>query len=244
MRTIICAILVIWFTTTTSWAEHLGNVWPLGDEITSGTIPGGYRDPLYQKWAAAGQTFQFVGKLTNFSTPTLDAAGQQHHDGYANMAILGVDWYYPDMLAEMPRPDKVLLLVGTYDFTMFHSPQDQAEAINRLDTLLSHLTATLPNATFYVGNLLPRADPYYETQIQTLFNPLVPDVAARHGAVAVDLHSALTLADLADGLHPNALGYEKLAQAWYGAVVPEPSTSTLIMTLLLCAALLWRGRSR
>ena len=43
----------------------------------------------------------------------------------------------------------------------------------------------------------------------------------------VDMHSALTTADLADGVHPNAGGYDKMAARWYaalqlGARQPQP----------------------
>ena len=34
----------------------------------------------------------------------------------------------------------------------------------------------------------------------------------------VDMYSALTTADLADGVHPNAGGYSKMAATWYNAL--------------------------
>ena len=34
----------------------------------------------------------------------------------------------------------------------------------------------------------------------------------------VDQHSVLTLDDLFDGIHPNATGYEKIANTWYQAM--------------------------
>jgi lysophospholipase L1-like esterase len=222
-------------------------IWPVGDEITSGTIPGGYREPLYQRLSAVGYSFQFVGSLSNNSTPVLDAAGQSHHDGYGNMAILGVDWYYPYMLAEIPKPDRVLLLVGTYDFTIFHNAQDQAEAIGRLDTLVTHLVGALPGTRIYVANLLPRGDALEEGHIQALFNPFVPDVVERHAAAGesvsfVNLHSAVTLADLADGLHPNAEGYQKIADIWFSALVPEPSEAVMMLAGLALVPFLYRRK--
>ena len=41
--------------------------------------------------------------------------------------------------------------------------------------------------------------------------------AGRHVHL-VDLHSAVSTADLADGIHPNALGYDKMAAAWFAAL--------------------------
>src|SRR4029450_12046935 len=40
----------------------------------------------------------------------------------------------------------------------------------------------------------------------------------------VDMHAALTTADLIDGIHPTAAGYDKMAAAWYGALPPAPAT--------------------
>ncbi|WP_344870027.1 hypothetical protein, partial [Deinococcus aetherius] len=40
----------------------------------------------------------------------------------------------------------------------------------------------------------------------------------------VDVGAALTLADLADGVHPDAGGYSKLARVWYEALRRTPGT--------------------
>lgn len=42
----------------------------------------------------------------------------------------------------------------------------------------------------------------------------------------VDMHAALTTADLADGLHPNAGGYDKMAARWYAALQSVPGSLT------------------
>ena len=40
----------------------------------------------------------------------------------------------------------------------------------------------------------------------------------------VDMHSALTTADLIDGIHPNASGYDKMAAVWYNALRAVPGS--------------------
>jgi cellulase/cellobiase CelA1 len=40
----------------------------------------------------------------------------------------------------------------------------------------------------------------------------------------VDLHSALTTADLTDGIHPNAGGYDKMAAVWNTALLSVPGS--------------------
>jgi lysophospholipase L1-like esterase len=39
----------------------------------------------------------------------------------------------------------------------------------------------------------------------------------------VEMYSALTSADLADGVHPNATGYNKMADVWYNAIKADLS---------------------
>lgn len=40
----------------------------------------------------------------------------------------------------------------------------------------------------------------------------------------VDMHSALTTADLIDGIHPTASGYDKMAAAWFAALRSVPAS--------------------
>lgn len=49
--------------------------------------------------------------------------------------------------------------------------------------------------------------------------------AGRHVHL-VDMFNALTIADLADGVHPNANGYNKMAAVWYSALLSEPGSCT------------------
>jgi len=46
------------------------------------------------------------------------------------------------------------------------------------------------------------------------YNAAIPGIVAQKGALThlVDMHSAITTADLADGVHPNATGYDKMAR--------------------------------
>jgi lysophospholipase L1-like esterase len=39
----------------------------------------------------------------------------------------------------------------------------------------------------------------------------------------IDMHSALSTSDLADGVHPNAQGYTKMAARWYAALTDAPA---------------------
>jgi len=54
------------------------------------------------------------------------------------------------------------------------------------------------------------------------YNKAMKEVSERHGAVFIDVFDVLDQAtDLADGLHPNAQGYEKMFERIRGALVLE-----------------------
>ena len=61
------------------------------------------------------------------------------------------------------------------------------------------------------------------------FNAAIPGIvqskvnAGKHVHL-VDMHSALTTADLIDGIHPTAGGYDKMAARWYSALQSVPGS--------------------
>jgi hypothetical protein len=81
----------------------------------------------------------------------------------------------------------------------------------------------------YVATIVPFADPVREARA-TEYNAAISEVVARkaaadHGVQLVDLHSALTTADLSpDGVHPDNGGYSKRAARWYGALTASQLT--------------------
>jgi hypothetical protein len=58
------------------------------------------------------------------------------------------------------------------------------------------------------------------------FNAAVPGVVQSKGSHVhvVNMHGALTTADLADTLHPSAGGYAKMAAAWFAALQSVPAS--------------------
>ncbi len=57
------------------------------------------------------------------------------------------------------------------------------------------------------------------------YNATIPGIVAQKGPRThlVDMHSAITTADLADGLHPNAGGYDKMGARWFSALQSVPA---------------------
>jgi hypothetical protein len=52
--------------------SKLLRIMPMGDSITAGTLPGGYRLPLYNLLQNGGYTFDFVGNKFQAADPTPD----------------------------------------------------------------------------------------------------------------------------------------------------------------------------
>ncbi|MFF2523880.1 SGNH/GDSL hydrolase family protein [Streptomyces liangshanensis] len=194
-------------------------IMPLGDSITAGSnVAGGYRNRLWERAVTDKRLIDFVG--TQYSGPaTLPDRDNQGHSGYRIDQIdAGVaDW------ARRANPRTVLLHIGTNDVNRNH---DLAGAPARLSALIDHLTAAAPNADVFVASIIPFTNPAVEARGQA-YNATIPGIVnewVRKGRRVhfVDMHSALTSADLADGVHPTANGYAKMADRWYTTLRTGP----------------------
>ncbi|MFL6127304.1 SGNH/GDSL hydrolase family protein [Actinophytocola sp.] len=204
-------------------AESNGGVrvMPLGDSITEGTqVPGGYRIGLWQRLAAGGYRVDFVG--SQFNGPA--GLGDHDHEGHPGWRIDQIDANIVGWLRTY-TPHTVLLHIGTNDVLQNFS---LAGAPARLSTLVDHITATVPDAEVFVATIIPLANAGQEANARA-FNATIPGmVQSKAGAGKhvhlVDMHSALTAADLTDGIHPTAAGYDKMAATWYNALRAVPGS--------------------
>lgn len=195
-------------------AESNGGVrvMPLGDSITDGfNVPGGYRTNLWQRMAADRHTVDFVG--SGFNGPP--ALGDHDHEGHSGWLIRDLEANITGWLRQS-APRTILLHIGTNDI---NRNDDVGNAPGRLSALIDRIRVLAPNAELFVATITPIGDPAAEQRVQA-FNAAIPGVVAQKGSRThlVDLHAALTTADLADGLHPNAGGYDKMAARWYAAL--------------------------
>jgi lysophospholipase L1-like esterase len=192
-------------------------VMPLGDSITDGAnVPGGYRIELWARLARDGAAVDFVGSRQNGPA----SLGDREHEGHSGWRIDELAGAVDDWLARH-QPEIVLLLIGTNDILQDHAV---AGAPARLGALLDRITARLPRARLLVTTLPPLGKPAWQEQV-VAFNRALPGVVearARAGkrVQLVDAARGMTAADLADGIHPNAGGYAKLAAAWHAALRP------------------------
>nr|AFY23019.1 cellulose-binding family protein [uncultured bacterium] len=193
-------------------------VMPLGDSITDGfNVPGGYRIDLWQKIVAGGRSADFVGSQTNGP----GNLGDRNHEGHSGWTIAQIDANIVNWLRTF-TPRTVLLHIGTND--MYGS--DPAGAPARLSTLIDRITTTAPNADVFVATIVPIS---FADQTVRTFNATIPGIVqskvnAGKRVHLVDMYRALTTADLADGVHPNAGGYSKMATTWYNALLSVPGS--------------------
>ncbi|WP_061295282.1 ricin-type beta-trefoil lectin domain protein [Herbidospora cretacea] len=191
---------------TPVYAESNGGVrvMPPGDPVTDGfNVPGGYRVNLWQRLVQAGQTVDFVGSGCNGPA----GLGDHDHEGHSGWRI--------DQIAGRLRtytPRTILLHIGTNDMgRQFQVPAAPA----RLSALIARIRANAPQAELFVAQITPSADPAFNARIQA-FNAAVPGIVAQKGP----------LTHLADGLHPNQTGYDKMAARWWTALQSVPGSLT------------------
>ncbi|GAB7039105.1 MULTISPECIES: ricin-type beta-trefoil lectin domain protein [Catenuloplanes] len=217
------ALAVVGVAAPAHAAESNGGtrVMPLGDSITEGTqIPGGYRIGLWQRLAGAGYRVDLVG--SQYNGPA--ALGDHDHEGHPGWRIDQIDSAISGWLTA-GRPRTVLLHIGTNDILQ---NVDVPGAPNRLSALIDRITAGAPSADVFVATIIPLANQGQEAAART-FNAAIPGIVrakvnAGKRVHLVDMHAALTTADLIDGVHPTAGGYDKMAATWYAALRAVPGT--------------------
>ena len=198
-------------------------VMPLGDSITWGvgsSTGNGYRGPLWNQLAADGHPLDFVGTLRGGSMSDPDNEG---HSGYRIDQIAAL----ADASLTRYRPNVVTLEIGTNDLNGNYQP---STAGARLKSLVDQITAAVPDATVLVASLVVSTSGTVE-QYRAAYNQAIPQIvsdaqaAGKHVAY-VDM-SGLTTADLADTLHPNDMGYQKMADAFHRAIQAADSAGWL-----------------
>jgi lysophospholipase L1-like esterase len=187
-------------------------IMPLGDSITFGTPDpayGGYRRLLGALLAADGYMIDFVGSRRS------GYVAHPNHEGHVGWTIQqlknGID---SNRWLETYRPDLVLLHIGTNDIFQGKA----AAAPGNLAALIDDILMRLPDAQVIVAQIISYRQPAGPDHLA--FNAAIARIVAAKAprVTTVDMRELLEPSDYADGVHPNALGYDKMARAWEAAI--------------------------
>ena len=183
---------------------------PLGDSITAGyrsTTGDGYRGPLWKELSTQGNAVDFVGSQRGGAMLDSD------NEGYYGAKIDEVGKVITRELG-LYQPNVILLHLGSNDL---NGNYEVATAPDRLAALIDQIIAAAPKADLLVAQIICDSNPAVEARIEA-YNAQIPGIvqarakAGKH--VSLVSMSAVTPADLNDGLHPSDTGYQKMADAW------------------------------
>jgi lysophospholipase L1-like esterase len=188
---------------------------PVGDSITYGyqsTTGNGYREELFNDLTGEGHPSDFVGSAQGGTMADPDNEG---HSGWRIDQIAGI---IDNSLATY-QPNVITLMIGTNDMGQDYQV---STAPARLSSLITQIENDDPTATLLVSNLIVSTNTDV-AEYEPAFNAAIPGIVqtqanAGHHIALVDMNSALTTADLSDGLHPNDEGYMKMGDVWNTAV--------------------------
>jgi lysophospholipase L1-like esterase len=206
---------------------------PLGDSITWGygsTNGSGYRAPLLtllttppSPFSSPNTNITYIGTLTSGNLPPPLNANEGHVG--ALISQIGEYAKVPLSWHGTSKGDVVLLMAGTND--MFNANVPAAGAPEILGSLIDQIVAAWPEAAVLVATLTPSANIQTQANIEE-FNDQVGGVVgerAEKGKRALMVSMAdVELGDLMDGLHPNDMGYGKMADAWYAGLLEARET--------------------
>lgn len=208
-------------------------IMPFGASITDGFLgtKAGYRGPLKQLFDDAKLPFQFVGSWTDNPGTMPLPREQQHHEGHPGYVIIGGtsgragiydsrDAWLGPMGSEA---DVFLIVIGTNDVDLDYKLDTAGERLDSLiDAILDPTTGLQPKAKVILAQLPPINDTAEDARC-VKYNATIAATVMAHqkqgqAITTVDLHAAITTAELADKLHPNDVGYTKIAKVFFDAI--------------------------
>ena len=222
----LCLILVL-LVSTVETRDTIVKIMPLGDSITRGGGSSGeigYRRPLYLMLDNENYNVQLAGSLVNGYPADFD----RDHEGHGSYRADQIRDNIYNWLSDNPV-EIILLHVGINDIAGGNEDVAEVEAI--LDNIDQWETDQETPVTVVVARIVLRWDGQDPETIA--FNDSVEAMVRERIALGDDLimvdmeHALIYPDDLYDGVHPNDVGYTKMAQEWYNVltgVLPPPSS--------------------
>ncbi|PGH28257.1 hypothetical protein AJ80_00148 [Polytolypa hystricis UAMH7299] len=185
---------------------------PLGASITYGTKSSdgnGYRKHLRDQLSSSGYTVDMVGSRRAGSMEDNDV------EGWPGYTIAQV--HTKAKLVYHLKPNLVLINAGTND-CVYNG--DVPGAPSRMEDMLEDIFRSIDGVTIVLTGLLPnsKADACCKGLSMTYRTVVKKLQRRRRKIVYAETYNKFTMADLADGTHPNDAGYKKLANIWFQAV--------------------------
>jgi len=197
----------------------------IGDSITEHPRWRGY---LYDSLKAKGISTDFIGSVTD----PYPQSPEPQHDGHGGYTTRDANRELNGWFSEILKPELTIIMIGTNDVAWW-IVEEEVEIVKRLDTIITRVQANSPNGIVIVASIPPQGggnigetvgpNGRNRNHMINVYNQgveaLVYSKTEKQEAVYfVDIFSALTLADLRDGIHPNESGNVKAGKAFLAQI--------------------------
>jgi hypothetical protein len=234
MKTLKLLFIPIFLLVTSQFLWAQITIMPLGDSITRGT-PGsadetGYRRRLYLLLQEYGYDVNFVGSLQNGLLSDFD----RDHEGHGGFSISGIRANINNWLdltldsPENPPPNIILLHIGTISISQNPSYTTASEVSALLDDIDRWETTNNKPIIVVLAEIINRKGyTCGDRSTTTTFNNNVKAMAESRindkndKIILVDMECSAGLdyildmfGDPDDFVHPNEMGFEKMADTW------------------------------
>ncbi len=210
-------------------ARDITRIMPLGDSITYGDhsdSTGGYRGPLWTTLSTESRyTLNFVGSQAygidyqNIIDPTFDLDNEGHNGWPASWINADISVFLTNNPADI-----VLLHIGTNDVKLISDPADPAitNIVETVESILDNIDTFDPQIKVILARIINYDSSSAARDIITEYNRQLAVMAENRIANGddieiVDMENGAGIdysTDMDDMLHPNDLGYTKIAHLW------------------------------
>ncbi len=208
-----------------TYDNHSDDTRSVGERIS-------YRYELYQLLEADGLDFDLIGnRYAGYNYIPNDYAYCAGFPGITTaqmVYLINTGYNQVQSIYEAPGAylnyypaDIILLHIGTNEVT---------ESSADVETLLTRIRVYLPNAVILVAKIINRKT---NDAVTTTFNNNVASYVNSLGdpkIIMVDMENGAYInyaTDMYDNLHPNQLGYDKMGQKWYDAIMDINSSPVI-----------------
>jgi len=185
-------------------------IMPLGDSITSAA--SSYRNHLWELLANNSINVDFVGSLSS----GYETLPDKEHEGHTGWKINQISDKVEDWIS-IYAPDIVLLHIGTNDISHNYYLET---APDRLGTLIDKIYVKSPGTKVIVASIIPRKT---DNNATIAYNNAIRGVVTNRQSQGKNVYFAdiyneagiNTDTDLANEVHPNINGSNKMADVWF-----------------------------